>query len=141
LYFFSCQLFTTAPRFETTTRYKAFSTTMLCSWVSPIAADAVAGAAETAEGALPGTVGVAVAGVFEEDVFPGVAGAVRAGLFGCGTFVGGLGAKYFVQARNTTIDSNEATRIRSSGVNLSLFFPPDGSGVIGGVLTDAPREF
>ncbi len=69
--------------------------------------------------------------------FSGVAVEVAAGLLGC-KFAGGFGAKYFVQPKNTIIDSSEATRMRISGVNLSFFPPLGGRGVNGGVLKSPP---
>src|SRR5579862_5163485 len=59
-----------------------------------------------------------------------MAGAVGAGRFVSSGLIGGFGPKYFAQTRMTPIDSNDATRIRNSGVNLS-FCP--------GTLTAAPH--
>src|SRR5712692_2988538 len=61
---------------------------------------------------------------------PGVAGAVCAGRLACVGWTGGFGPKNFAHRMITPKDSNEATRIRSSGVNLS-FCP--------GALTSAPQ--
>src|SRR5208337_4929381 len=91
LYFLSCQLLTTAPRFENSTRYRSFSTTMVRSCASPTGGVAGAAAAETVDGVAAGVVCVAT-GVAA--VFPGVAGPVTAGWFCGGRCAGGLGAKY-----------------------------------------------
>src|SRR5229473_7264601 len=80
----------------------------------------VAGAAGACDGFAAG----AVAG-------PGVAGAVCAGRLACGGWTGGLGPKNFAHRMITPKDRSEATRIRSSGVNLS-FCP--------GALTSAPQS-
>src|SRR5229473_3698198 len=61
---------------------------------------------------------------------PGVAGALCAGRLACGGRTGGLGPKNFAHRMITPKESSEATRIRSSGVNLS-FCP--------GALTSAPQ--
>jgi hypothetical protein len=132
--------FTNAPRLENSTRYSAFSTTTVRSCESAMTGIDEAGAAElsvaaTVEGVFARLAGGVLA------VLLGVSGVVvevAAGLF-CGIFTGGFGAKYFVQPRNTIIDSSDATRIRISGVNLSFFPPLGGKGVIGGVLKSAPR--
>src|SRR5712692_5767647 len=70
--------------------------------------------------------GFAAAGV----AGPGVAEAVAAGRLACGGCTGGLGPKYLAQRMITPKESSDATRIRSSGVNLS-FCP--------GALTSAPQ--
>src|SRR6266481_9860006 len=62
---------------------------------------------------------------------PGVAGALCAGRLACGGRTGGLGPKNFAHRMITPKESSEATRIRSSGVNLS-FCP--------GALTSAPQS-
>src|ERR1700739_1529130 len=77
---------------------------------------------------------LATAGV---ELGPGVAGALTAGWFSCGGRVGAFGPKNLAQSRITPIESNDATRMRSSGVNLS-FGPSGGNGFIGGVLPNAP---
>src|ERR1700730_66801 len=76
---------------------------------------------------------ILVAGAFEPGVLladgdavlgvllPGVAGAVCAGRLACGKFVGGLGPKYLAQSRITTSDRSEATTMRNSCVNLTVF--------------------
>src|SRR5260370_8174015 len=69
----------------------------------------VAGAAGACDGFAAG----AVAG-------PGVAGAVCAGRLACGGWTGGLGPKNFAHRMITPKERSEATRIRSSGVNLSF---------------------
>src|SRR5437870_10889276 len=51
---------------------------------------------------------------------PGVAGALCAGRFVSAGRTGGFGPKNFAQRMITPKDSTEATRIRSSGVNLSF---------------------
>src|SRR5438876_6775386 len=61
---------------------------------------------------------------------PGVAGALCAGRLACGGRIGGFGPKNFAHRMITPKESSEATRIRSSGVNLS-FCP--------GALTSAPQ--
>ena len=128
LIIFSCQLFTTAPRLENSTRYNAFSTTIVRSCASDTAgvfaaaADAVVvvGSAALAGPPLPGVV---VLGVVVLPGVPAVAGPLTAGVFGCGR-TGAFGAKNFAHSRITPMESNEATRMRSSGVNLS--FGPSG---------------
>src|SRR5258706_6566426 len=62
---------------------------------------------------------------------PGVAGADCAGRLAGVGWTDGFGAKNFAQRMITPKDSSEATRIRSSGVNLS-FCP--------GALTSAPQS-
>ena len=118
LYFLSCQLFTTPPRLENSTRYKLFSTTTVRSCESLFtAADATAdGATLVAAGAPPGAVTL---GVVLEGGCPATAGADAVGLLVCG--VGAFGAKNFAHAMITTIDNNEATKMRSSG-RRPLFF-------------------
>src|SRR5271157_4428710 len=120
LYFFNCQLLITAPRLENSTRYNAFSTMMVRSWVSSLSGAAGVAAAETAERAVEG-VGSAGAEVAAEG--PLVAGAEAAGCSCCGTCTGGFGPKYFVHRMIIPTESSEATRIRSSGVNLSFLGP------------------
>src|SRR4029077_10001244 len=61
---------------------------------------------------------------------PGAAGAVTAGRLGCAGCRGGLGPKYLAQRMITAKERSEATRIRSSGVNLSF---------CRGALTTCPR--
>src|SRR5712692_3366217 len=61
---------------------------------------------------------------------PGVAGAVCAGRLACVGWTGGFGPKNFAQRMITPNESSEATRIRSSGVNLSF---------CRGALTSAPQ--
>src|ERR1700740_1963182 len=77
-----------------------------------------AGAAAVTAGAAGFREPVAVCGA--EVAAPELAGAVCAGRFVCGGCSGGFGPKYFAQARITTIESSDATRMRSSGVNLSF---------------------
>src|SRR6266404_169706 len=74
--------------------------------------------------------GCAVAAAGVELTGPGVAGAVWTGRLACGNWAGGFGPKNFAHSRITPTDSSDATRIRSSGVNLS-FCP--------GKLTNAPH--
>ncbi len=62
---------------------------------------------------------------------PGVTGAVAAGRLDCGGCTGGFGPKNFAHRMITPKESSEATRIRSSGVNLS-FCP--------GALMNAPQS-
>src|SRR5437773_12512358 len=60
-------------------------------------------------------------GVAAGDVtIPGVPGAVCAGRLGCPGGTVGLGPKNLAQRMITPKESSEATRIRSSGVNLSF---------------------
>src|SRR5437762_3345348 len=60
-------------------------------------------------------------GVAAGDVtIPGVAGAVCAGRLGCPGGTVGFGPKNLAQRMITPKESSEATRIRSSGVNLSF---------------------
>jgi hypothetical protein len=61
---------------------------------------------------------------------PGVAGALCAGRLVCVGWTGGFGPKNLAHRMITPKESSEATRIRSSGVNLS-FCP--------GALTSAPQ--
>src|SRR5260370_14085081 len=83
-------------------------------------------------GAIAAGVTVACDGFAGGDVAaPGVAGAVTAGRLDCGGWTGGFGPKNFAQRMITPNDSSEATRIRSSGVNLS-FCP--------GALMSAPQS-
>src|SRR6266852_1593892 len=87
--------------------------------LTAVAGAIVSGAAGACDGFAAGT----VAG-------PGVAGALCAGRLACGGRTGGLGPKNFAHRMITPKESSEATRIRSSGVNLS-FCP--------GALTSAPQ--
>src|SRR5208283_1437707 len=136
LYFFSCQLLTTAPRLENSTRYSSFSTTMLRSWVSSVGGTDGAAVTE-AVGGVTGEVVPAGAGVSAE--VPLVAGAETPGWFGCGACSGGFGPKYFVHKMMTARESSEAARMRSSGVNLSFLGPIGGNWFTGGVLTGGPH--
>src|SRR5271157_618352 len=136
LYFLSCQLLMTAPRLENSTRYRSFSTTMLRSWVSSMGGTEGAAVTEAAGGVAAG-VASAGAGVAAE--VPLVAGAATPGWFGCGTCAGGFGPKYFVHKMMTAMESRAATRIRSSGVNLSFLGPIGGNWFTGGVLTGGPH--
>src|SRR5258708_4608472 len=61
---------------------------------------------------------------------PGVVGALCAGRLACSGRMGGFGPKNFAHRMITPKESSEATKIRSSGVNLS-FCP--------GALTSAPQ--
>src|SRR5712692_3343112 len=61
---------------------------------------------------------------------PGVAGALCAGRLACGGRIGAFGPKNLAHRMITPKESSDATRIRSSGVNLS-FCP--------GALTSAPQ--
>src|SRR5258708_6556659 len=83
-------------------------------------------AAALVAGAAGASGGFAVAGA----AGPGAAGAVTAGRLDCGGCTGGFGPKNFAHKMITPKESSEATRIRSSGVNLS-FCP--------GALTSAPQ--
>src|SRR3981189_1119658 len=65
-----------------------------------------------------------------EAVVPAVAGPVTAGRLECAGWTGGLGPKYLAHRIITPKERSEATRIRSSGVNLS-FCP--------GALMSAPQ--
>src|SRR5260370_17262520 len=56
----------------------------------------------------------------EEVCGPGEAGAVCAGRLACVGWTGGFGPKNLAQRIITPKDRSEATRIRSSGVNLSF---------------------
>src|SRR5208282_5001737 len=132
LYFLSCQLLTTAPRLENSTRYRSFSTTMVRSCASATGSAAGTALAETVGGAVTGAVSV-VAGV------PLVAGAVAAGWFGCGRCAGGFGPKYLDHRIMTAMESSAATRMRNSGVNLSFFGPIGVNWFPGGLLTGEPR--
>src|SRR6266705_4422433 len=67
----------------------------------------------------------------EEVAGPGEAGAVCAGRLDCVGWTGGFGPKNLAQRMITPNDRSEATRIRSSGVNLS-FCP--------GALMSAPQS-
>src|SRR5467141_2067973 len=80
--------------------------------------------ATAADGCAAAAAGVELTG-------PGVAGAVWTGRLACGNWAGGFGPKNFAHSRITPTDSSDATRIRSSGVNLS-FCP--------GKLTNAPHS-
>jgi hypothetical protein len=136
LYFFNCQLFTTPPRFEISTRYSAFSTTIVRSCVSVFGGIAAALGGEIAvafpagngapdlveEGEVATVEGEVVAEVVE-------AGAVTAGLFACGKFAGGFGAKNLAQSKITAIDSIDAISMRNSDES-SFFFS--------GALTNGP---
>src|SRR2546423_14209420 len=83
-------------------------------------------------GAIVAGVRVASDGFAAGDVAgPGVAGAVCTGRFACVGWTGGFGPKNFAQRMITANDNSEATRIRSSGVNLS-FCP--------GALMSAPQS-
>ncbi len=86
---------------------------LFAATLTAVAAAIVAGAALTCE----------VAG-------PGVAGALCAGRLACGGRIGGFGPKNFAHRMITPKESSEATKIRSSGVNLS-FCP--------GAFTSAPQ--
>ena len=88
MYFLSCQLFTTPPRLENSTRYKSFSTTIVRSCDSLFAGILTAGGPETAV-AFP--CGSAAFGDLAP--IPEGAGAVCTGLFAWGGTIGGLGAK------------------------------------------------
>src|SRR6266849_1061604 len=59
--------------------------------------------------------------VCPEVVCPEVAGELAAGLFVCREGGGAFGAKNFAQAIITNIDSNEATKMRSSGLRPFSF--------------------
>src|SRR6202158_687431 len=104
-----------------------FSTTNLRSCESLLTATVAAVAGAIAAGAM-----VACDGFAAGDVAgPGVAGADCAGRLACVGWTDGFGPKNFAQRMITPKDSSEATRIRSSGVNLS-FCP--------GALTSAPQS-
>src|ERR1700674_1742618 len=92
----------------------------LTATLAAVAGANVAGAAVACDGFAAGD----VAG-------PGVAGADCAGRLACVGWTDGFGPKNFAQRMITPKDSSEATRIRSSGVNLS-FCP--------GALTSAPQS-
>src|SRR5437870_3987799 len=71
------------------------------------------------------------------DVFaagPGVAGAVTAGRLPCPGGTVGFGPKNLAQRMITPKESSEATRIRSSGVNLSFCPGPFMSATQGATL-------
>src|SRR4030088_30715 len=68
----------------------------------------------------PAVCGGAVTPAAVELAGPGVAGAVWTGRLACGNWAGGFGPKYFAQSRIMPMDRSDATRIRSSGVNLSF---------------------
>src|ERR1051325_3920085 len=109
------------------TRYRLFSMVIVRSCESLLRGTLGGAAAAIAAG---------VAGAFEpgaaggvEAAAPELAGAVCTGRFACG-WTDGFGPKYFAQTRITTMESSDATRIRSSGVNLS-FCP--------GTLKNAPH--
>src|SRR5260370_23135544 len=87
LYFFNCQLFTTAPRFEISTRYRLFSTTIVRSCESVFTATLAAGAAVLVDGTVRACDGFAAGDV----AGPGVAGADCAGRVGLVGWDGGLG--------------------------------------------------
>src|SRR3984893_19430462 len=122
VYFLSCQLFTTAPRLENSTRYRSFFTTRVRSSASALGGVAGCDTPDTlVPGAFePGVLLVGGAAAFGV-LLPGVAGAVCAGRFACGRFVGGLGPKNLAQSRITTSERSEATTMRSSCVNLDFF--------------------
>src|SRR6267154_1805399 len=92
----------------------------LTAMLTAVAGAIVAGAALACEAFAAGDV-----------TGPGVAGALWAGRLACGGRTGGLGPKNFAHRMITPKESREATRIRSSGVNLS-FCP--------GALTSAPQS-
>src|SRR5256714_12505115 len=117
MYFLSCQLFTTPPRLESSTRYKSFSTTTVRSCASFFAGTLAAGGPEIAV-AFPG--GSVVFGGLA--VCPEAAGAVCPDLFACGGMIGGFGARYFTHNKITTMESKEAIRMRNSWVSLSFLF-------------------
>src|SRR5712691_6706152 len=94
---------------------ESFFTAMLAAVAGAIAAGAALGCEEFAA---------------DEDAGPGVAGALCAGRLACGGRIGDFGPKNFAHRMITPKESSEATRIRSSGVNLS-FCP--------GALTSAPQ--
>src|SRR5271163_3486780 len=123
VYFLSCQLLTTAPRLEISTRYRSFSSTTVRSCVSLLAITGV-GVAAIAIADEPGATFPAEAAAWCESDFPPSAdvgaGAEIPGLEASGGFSGGLGPKNFAHSRITAIDSNDAARIRNSGVNLSF---------------------
>src|SRR5438034_758139 len=74
-------------------------------------------------------------GVAAGDVtIPGVAGAVCAGRLGCPGGTVGFGPKNLAQRMITPKESSEATRIRSSGVNLSFCPGPFMSATQGATL-------
>ena len=127
-YFFNCQLLTTAPRLEISTRYKSFSKITECSWESFLAARETALVAEEFAAVL----GVALAeddsaavADFSED---GEALEVTTGFCCCGTITG-FGAKNFAQSKITAMERSEATRMRISALSLPCS---------GGRLTSAP---
>src|SRR6266513_1033967 len=101
---------------------------MVCSCESFFTATLAAGAgANVAVPGLPSTAGGGAPGV----AGPGVAGAVCPGRLAGVGWTGGFGPKNFAQRMITANDNSEATRIRSSGVNLS-FCP--------GALMSAPQS-
>src|SRR5437879_866133 len=98
---------------------------MVRSCESPFTAMLAAAGATVAGAAL-----ACEAFVAAEVAGPGVAGAFCAGRLVCAGWTGGFGPKNFAHRMITPKESSEATRIRSSGVNLS-FCP--------GRLTSAPQ--
>ena len=117
LYFFSCQLFTTAPRLENSTRYRAFSTTIVRSCESAVAGTAGTDAADTVEGAGSWR-------SFDAVVPRRQSRSHRRGLcrldFSAEDSPVASAQNISLHSRITTIESSEATRMRSSGVNLSF---------------------
>src|SRR5436309_15003565 len=79
-------------------------TAMLAAFVGAI----VDGGAVACDGAAGGVAG------------PGAAGALCAGRLACVGWTGGFGPKNLAHRMITPKESSEATRIRSSGVNLSF---------------------
>src|SRR5206468_9814730 len=82
-------------------------------------------------GAIVDGAAVAWDGAAGDVAGPGVAGALCAGRLACVGWTGGLGPKNLAHRMITPKESSEATRIRSSGVNLS-FCP--------GALMSAPQS-
>src|SRR5271155_2555078 len=127
VYFLSCQLLTTAPRLEISTRYSSFSITTVRSCVSLFALTGVAGAApaidEDPGAAFPDAFLDGAAAPCTSGFPPSAAVGADAeipGLELCGEFAGGLGAKNFAHTKITAMDNNDAARMRNSGVNLSF---------------------
>src|SRR5437773_12194071 len=102
---------------------------MVCSCESFFTATLAAGAG--ANVAVPGLPSTASGGGAPGVAGPGVAGAVCPGRLAGVGWTGGFGPKNFAQRMITANDNSEATRIRSSGVNLS-FCP--------GALMSAPQS-
>src|SRR6058998_2710441 len=71
-------------------------------------------------GAIVDGAAVAWDGAAGDVAGPGVAGALCAGRLACVGWTGGLGPKNLAHRMITPKDNSEATRIRSSGVNLSF---------------------